>query len=65
MNGLFSSLGGGDGSNSPLEILKDSDNVLILIFIFMLMKEKANKPLLFALMSILMQGNQEPPNEGN
>jgi hypothetical protein len=48
-----------EGMNSILpfneDFLKDSDNVLILILIFMLMKEKADKTLIIALMSILMQ----------
>jgi hypothetical protein len=35
--------------------LKDSDNVLILVLILMLMKQKTNKALIIALMSILMQ----------
>jgi len=36
-------------------VLKDSDNVLVLVLIYILMKEKTNQPLIFALMSILMQ----------
>ena len=35
--------------------LKDSDNLLIIGLLFMLMKEKSNKALIIALMSILMQ----------
>jgi hypothetical protein len=45
--------------NSPQDfaqkLLNDSDNVLILALILMLIKQKSNKALIIALMSILMQ----------
>ena len=52
---LFSIKGG-----SMPEVLKDSDNVLILVLALMLMKEKSNLPLVIALMSILM--TDSPPH---
>jgi len=36
-------------------LMKDSDNVLIMVLILMLMKEKSNRALIISLMSILMQ----------
>ncbi|MCL1789088.1 MAG: hypothetical protein FWG33_01890 [Oscillospiraceae bacterium] len=48
-------------SGSIPEILKDSDNVLILVLALMLIKEKSNLPLVIALMSILILDN--PPSE--
>lgn len=48
--------------NNPMqeilpEFLKDSDNLLILVLTLMLVREKANTPLIIALMSILMKNN--------
>ena len=36
------------------KLLSDSDNVLVLVLIFMLMKQKANQSLVIALLSIIM-----------
>jgi lipoprotein signal peptidase len=44
----------GAGFSMP-SFLKDPDNVLILVLILMLMKEKSNRALVISLMSILMQ----------
>ena len=61
MNGLGNLSNLTNLGNLPKELLKDSDNLLILAIIFMLIKEKkdtneeVNKPLLIALLSILMQ----------
>jgi len=42
------------GGDMP-DFLKDPDNVLILVLILMLMKQKSDRSLIIALMSILMQ----------
>ncbi|MCL1832185.1 MAG: hypothetical protein FWG45_04640 [Oscillospiraceae bacterium] len=52
MNGLNTS-----GMNLPAsinDILKDPDNVLILALIFILIKQKADKSLILALLAIMM-----------
>ena len=41
--------------DSMPDFLNDSDNVLILVLILMLMKQKSDRALIIALMSILMQ----------
>ena len=53
LGNLFAGGGGPLGDSMP-DFLKDSDNLLILALILMLMKEKANRPLMFALMSMLL-----------
>jgi len=58
MNFLNSLSGSGKKIDLP-NFLKDSDNVLILALLLILMKEKANQSLIIALMSILMQGVDE------
>jgi hypothetical protein len=62
MNGIFPDTRdvrrtnrGGMPQNILTDLLKDTDNILILVLIFMLMKEKANQPLVIALLSVLMQ----------
>jgi len=58
--GLFPGFGSKSSSQQSMipdflgGFLKDSDNTLILILVLMLMKEKADKTLIIALMSILM-----------
>jgi|GEM_PF-5797205 len=38
-------------------LLKDTDNLLVMLILFLLMKEKNNQPLMFALMYILLPDN--------
>jgi hypothetical protein len=37
------------------DLMKDPDNMLIIVLILILMKQKSNKALIIALLSILMQ----------